>query len=90
MKKILLLFFSFSLLLVVKSYSQGTAFLVTDPVVEQVMLGNYDPLTYTATIVLNHPDSISQGILQSVNADSLKNNILKLASFQNRNTGSDT
>lgn len=90
MKKLLLLFFHLIILSGLKLSAQGTAFLVTDPVVEQVMLGNYDPATYLASQVLNHPDSISQGILQRVNPDSLKSNILKLASFHNRNTGSDT
>ncbi len=56
----------------------------------QVLLGNYDPSTFLATNILNHPDSISQGINESVSADSLKDYIITLASFQNRNTGSDT
>lgn len=90
MKKILLLFFLLIIFLSIKSYGQGTAFLVTDPIAEQVMLGNYDPTLYAASVVLNHPDTISQGIMQRINADSLKSNIIKLASFHNRNTGSDT
>jgi len=73
-----------------KSFAQASAFLVTDPAAEQVMLGNYDPTLYTASVVINHPDSISQGIMQRINPDSLKSNIIKLASFHNRNTGSDT
>ena len=90
MRKLILLFFHFVLLFSLKSYGQGSLFLVTDPVAEQVMLGNYDPTVYAASQVLNHPDTISQGILQRVNPDTLKSYILKLASFQNRNTGSDT
>lgn len=90
MKKILLLFFSLTFFLSINSYAQATAFLLTNPIVEQVMLGNYDPLTYSATQILNDPDTISQGILQRVNSDTLKSYILKLSTFHNRNTGSDT
>lgn len=72
------------------SFSQGSAFLCTDPAAEPVMLGMYDPSTYAASVVIDHPDSISQGILQRVNPDSLKSYIITLAGFHNRNTGSDT
>lgn len=67
-----------------------TNIISTNPAAEQVMLGNYDPATYFATNILNHPDTISRGILAEVNPDSLKSYIVKLASFGNRNSGSDT
>lgn len=89
MKKSLLLF-CISLLISFHTFGQATGFLCTNPVAEQVMLGNYNPATYFATQLLNHPDTISRGILRRVNSDTLKKNILKLASFHNRNTGSDT
>ena len=90
MKKYSLLLIITSALLNFKSFAQATAFVVTNPTVEQVMLGNYNPITYSATQLLNHPDTISKGIIQRVNPDTLKSYILKLASFHNRNTGSDT
>jgi hypothetical protein len=71
-------------------HAQGSAFMCTTPLAEQIMLGNYDPTVFSSGVVITNPDSISQGILQRVNADTLKSNILKLASFENRNTGSDT
>lgn len=89
MRKILLSFLLF-VALISESFGQGTAFLCTNPVAEQIMLGNYDPATYMASQVLNHPDSISLGIMQRISSDSLKSNIIKLATFHNRNTGSDT
>lgn len=67
-----------------------TNILPTNPLAEQVMLGNYDPAQFMATNVISHPDSIAQGILQEVNADSLKSYIVQLAAFGNRNTASDT
>lgn len=62
----------------------------TSPLAEQIMTGNYNPVTYMPSVVRNHPDTISRGILAQVSADSLKSYIIKLASFYNRNTGSDT
>lgn len=54
------------------------------------MLGNYNPATYQATTILNHPNIISQGIHAEVSSDSLKKYIIALAAFGNRNSGSDT
>lgn len=70
-------------------YSQ-TNIISTNPIAEQVMLGNYDPATYMASNVINHPDSIAQHIIADVSPDSLKSYILQLAAFGNRNTGADT
>ena len=76
-------------LLINVSYSQ-TNIISTNPIAEQIMLGNYNPVTYSATTLINHPDSIVKGINANINPDSLKAYIFKLASFQNRNTGADT
>ena len=89
MKK-LLLFVCGSILISFQTFGQATGFLCTNPVAEQVMLGNYNPAAYSATQLLNRPDTISKGILKRVNSDTLKSYILKLAAFRNRNTGSDT
>lgn len=63
---------------------------VTNSNANQVLFGNYNPLTYQAANIISHPDSVSQGILNEVSADSLKSYIIQLSSFKNRNTGSDT
>ena len=89
MKKLLLLVCG-SILISFQTFGQATGFLCTNPVAEQVMLGNYNPAAYLATQLLNRPDTISKGILKRVNSDTLKSYILKLAAFRNRNTGSDT
>lgn len=67
-----------------------TNMLSTNPVAEQVMLGNYNPATYQPSVVINKPNDISKGINDRVSADSLKSYMLALNTFQNRNTGSDT
>jgi hypothetical protein len=70
--------------------SAQTNIISTNPLAEQAMLGNYNPVTYQASTILNHPDTISRGILAEVSPDSLKAYIIKLAAFGNRNSGSDT
>lgn len=62
----------------------------TNTVAEQVMMGNYNPATYAASVVLNGPDTISKGILAQVSPDSMKSYLMELRKFQNRNTSSDT
>jgi hypothetical protein len=62
----------------------------TDSNAEHIMLGNYNPGIYWATKILNRPDSIFKGINARVSPDSLKSYILTMATFRNRNTGSDT
>ena len=71
------------------AFSQ-TNFLSTNPVAEEIMLGNYTPADYLPATVLNHPGDIVAGILNNVSSDSLKSYLVKLRSFETRNTGSDT
>src|SRR5687767_3396364 len=67
-----------------------TAMLSTNPAAEQIMLGTYNPASYAATTVVNHPDSISRGIAARISTDSLHSYLEVMRSFKNRNTGSDT
>ncbi len=62
----------------------------TDAEAEQVLLGNFNPADYLATTILNHPDDIISGVMQGVSAEKMKNYLIELSSFNNRNTGSDT
>ena len=73
----------------VNSFAQNNI-ICTNPTAEQVMLGNYDPTTYTAPVVFSNPDSISLYLQNNISPDSLKNFIEQLQAFHNRNTGSDT
>jgi hypothetical protein len=70
--------------------SAQTAIMSTNPVAEQVMLGNYDPAAYLPATVIDDPDSIARGINARVSTDSLFSYLDALRRFQNRNTGSDT
>lgn len=86
MKKITLLLLCLSS---VYGFSQ-TNIISTNPLAEQLLIGNYNPALFTSTLVINQHDSIIKGIQKSVNPDSLKSYIKTLATFKNRNTGADT
>ena len=86
MHKPLLLFFT---ILTAEIFAQSNI-ISTNVVAEQVLQGNYNPATYLASTILNRPDTISKGVNARVCKDSLKSTIIKLASFHNRNTDSDT
>lgn len=67
-----------------------TNMLSVNPVAEQIMLGNYDPAAYMPTVAINHPVDIVPVIMAGISPDSLKSYLLKLSTFENRNSGSDT
>ena len=62
----------------------------TNPLIEDVLLGNYNPDDFTATNILDLPDQIVPIIQEGINSDSLHQYLLKLNGFENRNSGSDT
>jgi hypothetical protein len=86
MKNSIACFFLFACL---HSFAQ-TNIISTNPIAEQVLLGNYNPLSYQASVVKNRPDTIAKGLQARISADSLKATIVKLGTFYNRNTASDT
>jgi hypothetical protein len=63
---------------------------LSNPEAVQILLGNYNPANYTPTAIINHPDSILNGIVNDVSKDTLISYLLKIDSYYNRNTGSDT
>lgn len=63
---------------------------VTHLEVDNILKGIYDPDDYVQSNPVTNPQTIIQGIQSEVNPDSLKQYIIQLASFQTRNTGSDT
>src|SRR5689334_6805183 len=62
----------------------------TSATAENIMRGQYDPALFSAPFVVRTPDALSGGINAMVSADSIRSNLEKLATFYNRNTGSDT
>lgn len=83
-----LLYFVSAFTLSLSGFAQSN-FVVTSSVANSVLHGSFDPAVY-ALGSTSSPRGISAAIYQDLNADSLKAYIVHLASFENRNTGSDT
>ncbi|MCX6245947.1 MAG: M28 family peptidase [Bacteroidetes bacterium] len=70
--------------------SGQTNITLSNPDVLPVLLGNYNPAVYTPAVIINHPDSILNGIINRVSKDTLIQNLLVIDSKHNHNSGSDT
>jgi hypothetical protein len=77
------------LLLTIGAHAQ-TNILSTNPVAEQVMLGNYSTSTYQASTIINDPAIIAQELNARISPDSMHYYLDVLRSYHNRNTVSDT
>jgi hypothetical protein len=86
MKKIFTLIFCLSSIWAIGQ----TNIVVTNTTADQVMKRNYSASTYQASTILNQPNDIINGIQAEINTDSLKEYLIELSTFRNRNTGSDT
>ncbi len=83
-----LLLFASVITLSLSGFAQSN-FVVTSAAANSVLRGAFNPAAYALGGTAS-PRSISAAIYQDLNADSLKAYIVQLASFENRNTGSDT
>ncbi len=86
MKKLLLSLFLFACSIL----SGQTNLLVTNTIADQVIKGTFNPLQFASSNPISDHQQMVQYIQNNVQPDSLKAYILKLATFENRNTGSDT
>jgi hypothetical protein len=83
----------FFLLLIISLSFRGlgqTNITLSNPEAQQILNGNYNPANYTPSVIINHPDSILFGIVNDVSKDTLISYLMKIDSYYNRNTGSDT
>jgi hypothetical protein len=90
MKRTLLFFLLLSFAASLRLVAQGSNIITTNPVAEQILLGNYDPADYAQAAPIAAPDLIASGLEAEISPDSLKAYIIRLSEFGNRNTGSDT
>jgi hypothetical protein len=67
-----------------------TNMIFTSTLSEQIIIGNFNPTSYLSSTPISEHAAVVSYIQNNVSADSLKSYILKLASFENRNTASDT
>ncbi len=63
---------------------------LSNPNAAAVLSGNYSPSTYVASVVIEDPDIITQGIINDISTDSLQVFSDKLISFGTRHVLSDT
>lgn len=67
-----------------------TNILVTNPMADKVLKGDFSPNDFQQATVIDNPQEIILGLQNQVNPDSLYRYLEVLVSFENRNTGSDT
>ena len=87
MKKIYVLLFL--MVALIKANSQ-TNIHFTNPVILDILKGQYDPEQYMPPFPVSDPASISESINGLVQADTMKQTLIELQRFHNRNTASDT
>ncbi len=63
---------------------------LSNPEAEAIIFNNYDPENYAPSTILNHPDSILNGVVNDVSKDTLFHYLEHIDSYYNRNSGSDT
>ena len=62
----------------------------TNPIISQVLEGNYNPADYAPTQTWDTPEDLALALHARVLEDSLKSYLLHMVRFETRNTGSDT
>ncbi len=81
--------FSFAFVISFCAFSQSNM-TVSNAEADAIIHGNYDPENYLPSTIINHSDSILQGIVNQVNSDTLIAWLTHIDTYGNRNTGSDT
>lgn len=87
MKKIVLLFLFCGLMLYCGAQ---TNYLFTNPLVENILKGNYNPALYNSSSTATPKATIINGLYTGVHTDSLLFYLNRMSQFYTRNTGSDT
>ncbi|MFZ1676486.1 MAG: M28 family peptidase [Saprospiraceae bacterium] len=62
----------------------------TNPVIYDILKGNYDPSVFLPPFPVDDPIIIRDNLIERVNPDSMKATLVALQQFFNRNTASDT
>jgi len=67
-----------------------TNLFITNPIVDKVLKGQYNPDDFKQGTVIKDKQSIVNGLFNKVSNDSFMSYLVQLSSFYNRNTSSDT
>lgn len=83
----------FIALLVLSAHSGAIAqtnMFLSNPIALEILKGNYDPAQYHTPVIIDQPDEVRMGIIRDVDQAEQTRLLVKLETFYNRNTGSDT
>lgn len=67
-----------------------TNMFLSNPAAADILKGNYNPAQYRPAVVIDQPDSVRMGIIKNVDPKELVKLLVRLETFYNRNSGSDT
>lgn len=90
MKPLVYVFVAVSVLFAVHDAQTQTNMFLSNPTAIGILQGNYNPDQYRPAVVIDHPDSVRMGIIRNVDQAELIRLLVKLETFYNRNSGSDT
>jgi hypothetical protein len=88
MKSLMLFIISLMLIHSHLTAQENTQF--TNPLIYDILKGNYDPVSYLPPFPVDDPYTISEGLVNLIEPDSMKATLFALRTFHNRNTGADT
>ncbi|MFK8101389.1 MAG: M28 family peptidase [Saprospiraceae bacterium] len=77
-------------LLTISSLAAQTNILLTNPLAESILLGDYNPADYVPDVVIDQPETIVTDLVNELSPENFKNCLIEMSVFDNRNTGSDT
>lgn len=67
-----------------------TNLVITNPLAEDILRGDFDPQDYVPAAPITSPQTIANGIESTVSPDSLQSYLEEMARFRTRHTSSDT
>jgi hypothetical protein len=76
--------------LLIPALPQASNISCSSPIAERVMKGLYNPAEFPEPVYKIRPDSLPAFLTNNISPDSMRNYIIRLAAFHNRNSGSDT
>ena len=90
MKPLFFVFVAVSVVFAVPDVHAQTNMFLSNPSALEVLKGNYNPDIYRPQLIIDDPDLVRMGIIHNVDQAELIRLLVKLETFYNRNSGSDT
>ena len=71
------------------SYHAQTNVTFSNPVIADILAGDYNPEDYNPSPVITQPDVVTEALFQGTQSPNLHGYLLEMSAFNTRNTGSD-